>query len=428
MLTVIIFIIILGILIFVHELGHFLAAKRNGVSVEEFGFGFPPRLLGIQRVYEQERQKISEEITDIHLTVDSYDLRSGGEVIGTAEVQKKEEIDRVVLVKKWRLIWRNKKIEEKNDESSGGETIYSINWIPLGGFVKILGEGGEEKHNPHSFAAKKIWRRALILVAGVAMNILLAIFLLSLGNIIGLPTAIDDSENIAAAKVQITQIENNSPAQTAGLQAGDTVLKMTGVSGQIADIAKVSQVQDFTDQNKGTEITLTVERVKKLIDVKITPRVNPPPGEGAMGVGLARIADVSYSWYRAIWEGTVSTFSLVWLVIQALGMLLWQLISHGRVVSELTGPVGIYNLTGQAAQMGFIYLLQLTVLLTINLAIINILPFPALDGGRLLFLLIEKIKGSPVSQRVERAVHSAGFVFLIILMLLITVRDIIKLF
>jgi len=109
-------------------------------------------------------------------------------------------------------------------------------------------------------------------------------------------------------------------------------------------------------------------------------------------------------------------------------MLLWQLISNGKVAGGLTGPVGIYNLTGQAAQMGFIYLLQLTVLLTINLAIINILPFPALDGGRLLFLLIEKIKGSPVSQRVERAVHSAGFVFLIILMLLITVRDIIKLF
>lgn len=428
MLTVIIFIIILGILIFVHELGHFLVAKRNGVKVEEFGFGFPPRLLGIQRVYEQKRQKISEEITDIHLTVDSYDLRSGGEVIGAAEVRKEEEIDRVVLVKKWRLIWRNKKIEENNDESSGNETIYSINWIPLGGFVKILGEGGEEKRNPHSFAAKKIWRRALILVAGVVMNILLAIFLLSLGNIIGLPTVIDDSENITVAKVQITQIEVNSPAQAAGLQIGDTAIEMLGVSGQLSDISKVSQVQDFTDQNKGKEITLTVERVKKSVEIKITPRINPPPGEGAMGVGLARIADISYPWYRAIWEGIVSTFSLIWLVIQALGMLLWQLISHGRVAGELTGPVGIYNLTGQAAQMGFIYLLQLTVLLTINLAIINILPFPALDGGRLLFLLIEKIKGSPVSQRVERAIHSAGFVFLIILMLLITVRDIIKIF
>jgi len=115
----------------------------------------------------------------------------------------------------------------------------------------------------------------------------LAIFLLSLGNIIGLPTAIDDSENVAAAKVQITQIEVNSPAQTAGLQIGDTVLKMIGASGRIADITKVSQIQDFTDQNKGKEIILTVERVKKSVEIKITPRINPPPGEGAMGVGLA---------------------------------------------------------------------------------------------------------------------------------------------
>ncbi len=359
MLTVIIFIIILGVLVFVHELGHFLVAKKNGVKVEEFGFGFPPRIFGIKR----------------------------------------------------------------------GGTIYSINAIPLVGFVRILGEDGQDKDDPHSFAAKKIWRRAIILVAGVTMNIILAIFLLSLGNIIGLPTTIDDSQNVNNARVEITDVAANSPAQAAGLKLGDTIIKMTTAGASVVqNITKVVQVQDFTDQNKGKEITITINRAKALSDLNLTPRANPPSGEGAMGVGLARVADISLPWYRAIYEGFIYTFNLMWLIIQALGMLLWQLISHGKVSSDITGPVGIYQITGQAAKMGFIYLVNLTALLSINLAIINILPFPALDGGRILFLIIEKIKGSPVSQRVERAVHSAGFVFLILLMLLITVRDVIKLF
>jgi len=137
---------------------------------------------------------------------------------------------------------------------------------------------------------------------------------------------------------------------------------------------------------------------------------------------------ISLPWYRAIYEGAVSVFTLAWLILTAVGNLLWHLVTQGKTAGEITGPVGIFQITGQAAQMGFIYLLNLTALLSINLAIINILPFPALDGGRLLFLLIEKIKGSPVSQKIERTIHSAGFVFLIILMLLITVRDVMKLF
>jgi len=357
-LTIIIFIIILGVLVFVHELGHFLVAKRNGVRVEEFGFGFPPRIFGVKR----------------------------------------------------------------------GETIYSINAIPLGGFVKILGEDGQEKNDPRSFSAKKIWRRALILVAGVSMNIIFAIFLLSAGNIIGLPTAVADNQNVQSAKVQILQVASQSPAQAAGLKSGDTVIKMSSAKSDLPDINEVTQVQNFSDQNKGQEIALTVKRGNETLTVKLTPRVNPPAGEGALGVELARIAYVSLPWYKAIYDAITSTFSLVWLILQALGSLLWQLVSQGKVSADITGPVGIYNLTGQAAQMGFVYVLQLTVLLSINLAIINILPFPALDGGRLFFLLIEKIKGSPINQRIEKAVNSAGFAFLILLMVLITIRDVIKLF
>jgi regulator of sigma E protease len=356
--TIIIFIVILGVLIFVHELGHFLVAKKNGVRVDEFGFGFPPRIFSYKR----------------------------------------------------------------------GETTYSLNAIPLGGFVKILGEDGQEKSDPRSFGAKKIWRRALILVAGVAMNIILAISLLSIGNIIGFPTAAEDSQNISGAKVQILQIAPSSPAEIAGLKTGDTIINVNSVQGDSQSVDKVAQVQNFSDQNKGQEIFLTIARGREVLTLKLVPRANPPAGEGAMGVELARIADVSLPWYRAIYEAFISTASLIWLIVKAIGFLLWQLVSRGQVSGDIAGPVGIFNLTGQAAQMGFVYILQLTVLLSINLAIINILPFPALDGGRLIFLLIEKIKGSPVSQKVERAVHSAGFIFLIILMILVTVRDVVRLF
>jgi regulator of sigma E protease len=356
--TVIIFIIILGILIFVHELGHYLVAKKNDVKVEEFGFGFPPRIWGIKK----------------------------------------------------------------------GETVYSINLIPLGGFVKIFGEEGEGRQDYRSFASKKIWRRAAILVAGVSMNIMLAIFLVSLGYAIGLPTAVDDSQNFANAKVQITDVAIGSPASAAGIKAGDTIVALSGPSGEIGNIQKVATMQDFTDVNKGKNIFVDLKRGKDVITVEITPRANPPANEGPLGVGLARVTTVSFSWYRAIYEGIVTVLDITWATILALGYLLWQLISQGKVAGDVTGPVGIYSLTSQAAQMGFVYLLQLTVLLSVNLAIINVLPLPALDGGRLLFLLIEKIKGSPVKQTVERAVHTAGFVFLLALMLLITIRDLLRIF
>ncbi len=309
-----------------------------------------------------------------------------------------------------------------------GETIYSLNWIPLGGFVKIFGEEGEAKENHRSFASKKIWQRAIILLAGVVMNVVLAIIVISLGYGLGLPTAIDDSQIVSSAKVQITEVAPQSPAQLAGIKVGDIIINIVG-QGELNNISRVARVQNFINENKGKEIIVSLQRGRDVREVKITPRVNPPAGEGALGVGLARVTKIAYPWYQAIFEGIKTTFILIWTIILALGYLFWQLVSQGRAPgAEVAGPVGIFSLTGQAAQMGFVYLLQLTALLSINLAIINALPLPALDGGRLLFLIIEKIKGSPVNQRIERAIHSAGFVFLIILMLLITMRDVIKLF
>ncbi len=359
MLTVIVFIIILALLVFVHELGHFLVAKRYGVKVEEFGFGFPPRIWGIKR----------------------------------------------------------------------GGTLYSLNWIPLGGFVKILGEDGEEKENPNSFAHKKIWQRSSILAAGVIMNILLAIALAGLGYTIGLPTAIDDAQEAAGAQVQIVAVAADSPAALAGIKAGDTVVSLQSQdSPQIKEISRAADFQDFANQHKGQEILLHLRRGQQVFAVEATPRANPPTGEGPLGVALARVVIQSYPWQRAIFEGGAAVLSLTWATLAGLGHLLWQLVWHTRVVGELTGPVGIFSLTGQAAQLGFVYLLQLTVILSINLAIVNIMPWPALDGGRLLFLLIEKIKGRPIKQTLEKAIHTIGFVLLILLMVLVTLRDIVKIF
>lgn len=356
-LTIIVFILILGLLIFVHEFGHFIMAKRAGIKVEEFGFGFPPRIFGIKK----------------------------------------------------------------------GETIYSLNFLPIGGFVKIYGEEGKptdkqsskDSDKERAFYNKPIRTRAVILVAGVTMNLILAAFLLSIGYYLGLPEVVDDQANdLTGARVQITQVVFDSPAGQAGIKMGDIIVQFN----------KVIDLQEFVEAHKGEEITIVIQRGDKILEKTLVPRVKPPAEEGPLGIALARTAIVYYPWYRALIMGITSTVNLTWFIIVALGSILWQLIITGQLAIEIAGPVGIFSLTGQAAQLGFIYILQLTALLSINLAIINAFPFPALDGGRLLFLAIEKIKGSPVSQKVEKFAHTAGFVILILLMIAVTWRDVVRVF
>lgn len=365
-LTVIVFILVLGLLIFIHELGHFVTAKRAGVKVEEFGFGYPPRIFGVKK----------------------------------------------------------------------GETIYSLNLLPLGGFVKIYGENGladdaskvNSEDAPRAFCNKSLGRRAIILVAGVVMNLILAMVLLSIGHGIGLPTVVDDSaaDNLHDTKIQITQVAADSPAAAAGLNVGDTIKQLNNSVAVLPQ--KVGGVQTFVNSHLGEQITVVIQRGDLVLTKELTPRRNYPEDEGAMGIGLARTAIVAYPWYLAVIMGVTSTLNLVWIILVVLGGIFWRLVSTGQLAAEVSGPVGIFNLTGQAARLGFIYVLQLTALLSINLAIINIFPFPALDGGRLLFLGLEKIKGSPVSQKIEGMIHTTGFVFLVLLLLAITWRDIVRLF
>lgn len=347
--TLIIFIIVLAILVLAHEWGHFIAAKKSGLTVEEFGFGFPPRIWS------------------------------------------------------WKY----------------GETIYSINLLPLGGFVKILGEDGNGADDPKSFSSKPVWNRGLITVSGVAMNFILAIFLLIIGFNIGLPQIIDEN-NEALAKninIQIVAIAPNSPAELAGIKLGDL----------IKNFSEVKNLQNFINENRGREITLKIQRGKDDLEIKAAPRINPPEGEGALGIALAKTGIISYPWYQSIWLGAKSAFIITWEIVKGFFGLIKNILMAGKIPQEISGPVGIAVLTGQAASLGFIYLLQLVALISLNLTILNLLPFPALDGGRLLFLAIEKIKGSKVSPKIENAIHGAGLALLLLLAVLITWRDILKL-
>lgn len=418
-LTILIFLIILGLLVFVHELGHFIVAKRNGVRVNEFGFGFPPRLIGLERVASPKIEMI-EQKEEVNL-----EAEVGGQAVETVVVTRQQELVRVRQTKKWRLFFGKNKSQNQEGE------VYSLNLIPLGGFVKIYGEEGEGEKNPHSFMAKTAWQKTLILFAGVFMNFLLAVFLFALGHFIGLPSAIDESEvaKYPDARLQIVNIIQGSPAASAGLTSGDFVIGLKDFQGRILEgIKRPSQFQDFVDNEKGKEITVIVQRGGSNIDFVLTPRVNPPSGQGPLGVELASVAQIRLPWYQAIWQGFLTTVELLWLFVSALYVIIKNLFITGQAGVDVVGPVGIFNLTGQAATMGFIYLLQLTAMLSINLAVINAFPFPALDGGRVLFILIEKIKGSPIKAKTAGLVNTIGFALLIALMAFVTFRDITKIF
>jgi len=369
-LTIIAFLVVFSLLIFAHELGHFWFARKFGVRAEEFGFGFPPRIWGI------------------------YKNKEG----------------------KWRQVGGNKEVED------AVSTIYSLNWIPIGGFVKIKGENGENENEPDSFSSRKIWQRAAILSAGVSMNIILAAFLISLGLMIGFPQVLDNLDSraeVSDKKIQIAQIMPDSPAAKTGFMAGDTIITINN-----KEFAVEEELQDFVDGQAGQELAYKIKRGQEEITLKAIPEIREETGRGGIGIAIATTGLVKYPWYLAIEEGLKETVLLTWAIILAFYELIKGLVMGQGVAIDVAGPVGIAALTGQVAHMGLIYILQFTALLSINLAIINFLPFPALDGGRVLFLIIEKIKGSPVKRELEGAIHNIGFALLMLLVLVVTFRDV----
>ncbi|MDD5291003.1 MAG: RIP metalloprotease RseP [Patescibacteria group bacterium] len=421
-LTIITFLIVFSLLIFAHELGHFWFARRFGVRAEEFGFGFPPRIFGAQILKGKKLVKIAEK-EKVEVEVSEYETIDEQEIIKETITDSKQEIDELVSVKKWRFIPGSGEPEIKaGEEEMQASTIYSLNWIPLGGFVKIKGENGEEENDPDSFASRKIWQRATILSAGVGMNVILAAFLISLGLMIGFPQALDNLDSrarVSDKKIQITQIIPDSPAAQTGFMAGDTIIAINN-----EEFATEEELQNFVDSETGKELAYKIKRGQEEMILKAVPETREETGRGGIGIAIATTGLVKYPWYLAIEEGIKETALLTWAIIVAFYELIKNLIMGRGVAVDIAGPVGIAALTGQVAHMGLIYILQFTALLSINLAIINFLPFPALDGGRVLFLIIEKIKGSPVKRELETAIHNIGFALLMLLVLVVTFRDV----
>lgn len=340
---------------FVHELGHFIMAKRAGMRVDEFGFGFPPRMFGFKK----------------------------------------------------------------------GETIYSVNWIPLGGFVKILGEDGTDTGDVRNFGHKSFWQRFSVLIAGVTMNVILAWVLIAIAMTIGLPTVIYEDEQLpASAKVRnvqvgILEVAENSPAKEAGVKMGDMLVRIAN-----EPIDSLDEVQQLTKANEGQPTVYEFQRGSEKYEKTITPRVNPPEGQGSLGVALGSLGRVSYPWYESIVRGFTTTFNLIVLTLGAFGTLIAGFFQGQPVGADLAGPVGIAVLTRDVTQLGFVYLMQFTAILSVNLAIINSVPFPALDGGRILFLIIEKLRGKKLNVKAEQMANGIGFALLLLLMLFVTVKDV----
>lgn len=366
--TILIFIIILGILVFVHEFGHFIVATKTGMKVDEFGFGFPPRLFGLQKI--------------------------GG---------------------RWKIIWGHKPPLDLS------QTVYSINWIPLGGFVKIVGENNDHEQDPRSFINRPFWARLATLVAGVVMNVILAWVLVSVGFSVGLPVAFDASVKLPAGstlshpQIAVIDVVKNLPADQAGLKPNDIIVAVDNNF-----FTKVEDLQSYVKQHAGASLDFEVQRGRQGLHVQINSVANPPPGEGPTGIELSSVGKLRFPIYRAFWEGAKTVASQIAGIFSGL----YHLFTSGAGFASLGGPVKIAQLTGQVAGLGFIYLLQFTAFLSLNLAVLNILPFPALDGGRVLFLVIEKIRRKRNNQKVEQIVNTAGFVFLLLLMAAVTVKDI----
>lgn len=379
LITAVLFFAILGLLIFVHEFGHFIAAKRSGMSVEEFGFGFPPRIFGLQILPKQNGRG-----------------------------------------KKLKILWGSRKPADDT------RTVYSVNWIPLGGFVKITGEDGED-NSINSFAVQTALKKFFVLVAGVSMNIILAWVLISIGLTVGLPTQINEGEQLSRGAimtdpgVRILYVSTNSPADEAGFKVGDRINSIDNIK-----FSTIAAIQDYTVSKSGQPIDYQINRGKEGLDIKVIPRATPPAGEGPVGVLLGLVAKISYPWYTAIYHGLIGTISLILQIIFVLGLLIQNLFVDRSLLGSITGPVGIAVLTGDAARLGITYVLNFTAILSVNLAIVNLLPFPALDGGRIFFLIIEKIRKRKLNKIFERYANSIGFLLLLLLMLWVTVRDVNK--
>lgn len=364
--NIILFIVILGVLVFVHELGHFLFAKMFGIRVDEFGFGYPPR----------------------------------AKKIGS---------------------WRGTEI--------------TLNWIPFGGFVKIFGE--DDKGVELSEAEKKVslvykprWQQLLVMFGGILFNIVFAMILFVVMYTIGVPSSSQSAPTgyeFDELALTVTGIMPESPAMESGLQAGDIVkeyynsIETVTVTDQgVEDLARFIDVTGEQDDTVG----LVVLRNEKLELVNVAPELGVVDDHYGIGISLEMVGELKLPIGQAISYGVRNTFAFIGAIVRGFGQLIVGHISF----NNLSGPVGIVGQVGQASAIGILYLVGFTAILSLNLAVLNLIPFPALDGGRIIILLIESIIQKRIKPVITNTVNTIGFFVLIGLMIVVTVKDIVHLF
>lgn len=363
--NIIIFAIILLVLVLVHEFGHFFTAKKFGIRVDEFGFGFPPKIFGIKK----------------------------------------------------------------------GETVYSLNLLPIGGFVKIYGENPNEENTngpdaSRSFVNKPKWQQAIVLFAGVAMNFLLAWILFSIGFMSGLPTSVRSEPagfKLTDINLTVTSVYEKSPAYEAGLKTGDKIVTIASGADFIEKI-NPETLKSFILSHDDKKINIGYMRGQDKVfhSAVVTPVKEDT--EPKIGISMDMIGTAKLPFFTAFREGMDLTLFVTKGTVVGLYTLVVDSLRGKGSLDSVTGPIGMVGIVGDAYQFGFVYLLSFAALISINLAIINLIPFPALDGGRLFFLLIEKIKGSRINPKFANTANTIGFSILILLMIVITWHDVVKLF
>ncbi len=366
--TIFIFLVVLSVLVLIHELGHFLAARMFGVKADEFGYGFPPRIFGFVKVG-----------------------------------------------KKWKYV-------RGNDQGQYVNTVWSVNWLPLGGFVKIKGETMDGIHDADSIHSKPIWQRIVIIAAGVTMNWILAVALFTLVFSIGTKTILDSTPVPSAVVrdqgVMVVDVLPKSPADVAGLQMGDDILLIDNVKP-----TDEKNARDLILAHGTTPVDIQYRDEGQIKTAQITPVQMAEVGHPAIGVGLANAAVISLPLPQAFLAAVSTSYQMTKLILFSFGQIVHDLFVKQKVTQDVSGPVGIAVMTGHVARQGIMPLLEFAAMLSLNLAVVNFLPIPALDGGRALFLVIEAIRRKPINRKLEMGIHNVTFLLLIMLILIVTVHD-----